>query len=97
MRARREALRIHQDEVKRFIHTVREGAGALVDVRSPEEYRGYVTHMPGYPQEGVMRGGHIPGAVNLPWAMAVKPDGTLLRNSSGTSTKAPESRRSGPW
>jgi thiosulfate/3-mercaptopyruvate sulfurtransferase len=48
-----------------------------VDVRSPQEYIGEVTHMPGYPQEGAMRAGHIPGAVNVPWSRAVQEDGTF--------------------
>lgn len=43
----------------------------LVDVRSPKEYSGELTHMPNYPQEGATRGGHIPGAVSIPWAQAV--------------------------
>ncbi len=43
----------------------------MVDVRSPKEYSGEMTHMPNYPQEGATRGGHIPGAVSIPWAMAV--------------------------
>jgi len=50
----------------------------LVDVRSPEEFRGERTHMPDYPQEGVLRGGHIPGAKSVPWARAGNPeDGTF--------------------
>ena len=44
---------------------------ALVDVRSPKEYSGELLAMPNYPQEGATRGGHIPGAVNIPWAQAV--------------------------
>ncbi len=47
--------------------------GALVDVRSPEEFRGERLHMPDYPNEGAVRGGHIPGARNVPWARAVDP------------------------
>ncbi len=43
----------------------------LVDVRSPKEYTGELLHMPNYPQEGATRGGHIPGAVNIPWSQAV--------------------------
>src|SRR5665213_4340000 len=39
----------------------------LIDVRSPDEFSGKKTHMPEYPQEGVLRGGHIPGAKNVPW------------------------------
>ena len=50
----------------------------LVDVRSPDEYSGKKTHMPEYPQEGVLRGGHIPGAKSVPWARAINPeDGTF--------------------
>jgi thiosulfate/3-mercaptopyruvate sulfurtransferase len=51
--------------------------GALVDVRSPQEYTGERMHMPDYPNEGALRGGHIPGAANIPWAQAVKEDGTF--------------------
>jgi len=43
----------------------------LVDVRSPKEFSGELLHMPNYPQEGAQRGGHIPGAVNIPWSQAV--------------------------
>ncbi len=50
---------------------------SLVDVRSPKEYSGELLHMPGYPQEGAQRGGHIPGAMNIPWALAVTDDGTF--------------------
>ena len=49
----------------------------LVDVRSPGEYSGQLLHMPDYPQEGAIRGGHIPGAKNIPWAKAVQDDGTF--------------------
>lgn len=48
-----------------------EAKKPLVDVRSPKEYSGELTHMPNYPQEGATRGGHIPGAVSIPWAQAV--------------------------
>lgn len=50
------------------------GSGQLVDVRSPEEFRGERVHMPDYPNEGALRGGHIPGARNVPWARAVDPE-----------------------
>jgi thiosulfate/3-mercaptopyruvate sulfurtransferase len=49
----------------------------LIDVRSPEEFSGQRTHMAEYPQEGVLRGGHIPGAKNVPWARAANPDGSF--------------------
>lgn len=49
----------------------------LVDVRSPGEYSGELLHMPDYPQEGAIRGGHIPGAVNVPWVTAANEDGTF--------------------
>ena len=48
----------------------------LIDVRSPEEYTGQRTHMPAYPEEGALRGGHIPTAASIPWARAAAPDGT---------------------
>jgi len=48
-----------------------EAKQPLVDVRSPKEYSGELLHMPNYPQEGATRGGHIPTAVSIPWAMAV--------------------------
>ena len=51
--------------------------GPLVDVRSPGEYSGELLHMPDYPQEGAMRGGHIPGAKSVPWARAANEDGTF--------------------
>ncbi len=47
----------------------------MVDVRSPKEYTGERTHMEGYPEEGVLRGGHIPGALHCPWGRAVAEDG----------------------
>ena len=49
----------------------------LIDVRSPKEYTGETTHMPEYPQEGVLRGGHIPGARSVPWKTAANDDGTF--------------------
>jgi thiosulfate/3-mercaptopyruvate sulfurtransferase len=52
-------------------------AGQMVDVRSPAEYTGEKLHMPEYPQEGAMRGGHVPGARSVPWARAANADGTF--------------------
>ena len=55
-----------------------QAKGQLVDVRSPEEYTGARMHMPDYPNEGALRGGHIPGAKSIPWARAIDPaDGTF--------------------
>ncbi|MBV7295575.1 sulfurtransferase [Corynebacterium sp. TAE3-ERU12] len=50
------------------------GKGTLIDVRTPEEFSGNRTHMADYPQEGVLRGGHIPTARNIPWSEAVHPN-----------------------
>jgi thiosulfate/3-mercaptopyruvate sulfurtransferase len=49
----------------------------MIDVRSPGEFRGEITHMPEYPQEGVLRGGHVPGARSVPWKTATNTDGTF--------------------
>ncbi len=68
-----EAIRAYRDEVMKHIRERRP----LVDVRSPQEYSGELLHMPNYPQEGAQRGGHIPGAVNIPWSKAVREDGTF--------------------
>ena len=51
--------------------------GQLVDVRSPGEFSGEKLHMEGYPQEGAVRGGHIPGASSCPWSRAANEDGTF--------------------
>ncbi|HEX5829675.1 MAG TPA: sulfurtransferase [Gemmatimonadaceae bacterium] len=66
-------IRAFFDEVKRHM----EARRPLVDVRSPDEYTGVKLHMPDYPQEGAVRGGHIPGAKNVPWARAANADGTF--------------------
>jgi thiosulfate/3-mercaptopyruvate sulfurtransferase len=67
------SIRIFRDQVLRHV----EAGKPLVDVRSPGEYRGEITHMPEYPQEGVLRAGHIPGAASCPWSRAVRDDGTF--------------------
>ncbi|MEV4627528.1 sulfurtransferase [Micromonospora sp. NPDC049523] len=68
-------IRAYRDQVAAHIASARP----LVDVRSPGEYSGALLHMPDYPQEGAMRGGHIPGAVNKPWKSAANEDGTFKR------------------
>ena len=65
-----ERIRAFREDVLQHI----QHRGQLVDVRSPEEFSGEKLHMPDYPQEGAMRGGHIPGAKSMPWARAVNPD-----------------------
>ncbi len=65
--------RAFRDQVKDHIA---EGH-PLVDVRSPKEYSGELLHMEAYPQEGALRGGHIPGAKNVPWGQAANEDGTF--------------------
>ena len=66
-------IRAFRDQVLAHISTGRP----LVDVRSPGEYTGELLHMPDYPQEGALRGGHIPGAVSKPWKQAANDDGTF--------------------
>ena len=58
----------------------------LVDVRSPEEYRGERMHMPEYPNEGALRGGHIPGARSIPWGRAINPETHTFRPASELRT-----------
>ncbi len=70
-------IRAFRDEVLDHV----KKHGQLVDVRSPEEYRGEKLHMPEYPQEGAVRGGHIPGAKSMPWARAVNPDTGEFRSA----------------
>lgn len=62
--------RAFRDEVLRHC----ESNGQLVDVRSPQEFTGERMHMPDYPNEGALRGGHIPGAKSVPWARAIDPE-----------------------
>jgi thiosulfate/3-mercaptopyruvate sulfurtransferase len=68
-----EAIRAYRDEVLSAL----DSNTSLVDVRSPQEYSGELIAMAGYEQEGAQRAGHIPGAASVPWAQAVKEDGTF--------------------
>ncbi|CAG0931195.1 thiosulfate/3-mercaptopyruvate sulfurtransferase [Thermoflexales bacterium] len=75
-----QALQRDDRKIRAFRNEVQahlEQHKPLVDVRSPGEFSGQLLHMPDYPQEGAMRGGHIPGARNIPWAKAVQEDGTF--------------------
>ena len=70
-----EAIRSFKEDVLGHI------GKPLIDVRSPEEYSGERTHMPAYPEEGALRGGHIPTARSVPWARAAAEDGTFKPHS----------------
>lgn len=65
--------------IRVFLRYVRDTLGSkiLVDVRGPKEFTGEILAPPEYPTEHAQRGGHIPGAVNIPWAQAVNEDGTF--------------------
>ncbi|MCB0880715.1 MAG: sulfurtransferase [Thermoleophilia bacterium] len=67
-----DTIRAFKDDVLAHL-----GTGPLVDVRSPGEYSGQLTHMPEYPQEGTLRAGHIPTARSVPWKRAANDDGTF--------------------
>jgi len=71
---RDESIRTYRDAVRAQIG---EQTKALVDVRSPQEYAGDLIAPPGYEQEGAQRAGHIPTAASIPWATAVRDDGTF--------------------
>jgi thiosulfate/3-mercaptopyruvate sulfurtransferase len=71
---RDETIRARRDQVLEWIAG---GGHALVDVRSPQEYAGELMAPPGYEQEGASRTGHIPTAQSIPWAQAVRDDGTF--------------------
>jgi thiosulfate/3-mercaptopyruvate sulfurtransferase len=71
---RDESIRIRRDDV---LVGLGDAAVALVDVRSPQEFSGELVAPPGYEQEGASRTGHIPGAQSVPWATAVRDDGTF--------------------
>ncbi len=67
------SIRAFRDQVLRHV----QAGGPLVDVRSPEEYRGEVRVLSEYPDESTLRAGHIPGASNVPWEQSVRDDGTF--------------------
>jgi thiosulfate/3-mercaptopyruvate sulfurtransferase len=75
--APRPELRAYLDDVRAALPSVKSGKVGLVDVRGPKEFSGEITAPPEYPTEHAQRGGHIPGAQNIPWAQAVNEDGTF--------------------
>ncbi len=88
-------IRAFRRRVEDELERVQQGQAALVDVRSNDEYTGKLLHMVNYPQEGAQRGGHIPGAQNIPWSTAANPDGTFksadeLREIYGSKGVTPE-------
>ena len=64
-------IRAYKDDVLAHL------GNPLIDVRSPEEYTGQRTTAPANPEEGSLRGGHIPSAHNIPWGKAAADDGTF--------------------
>ena len=69
-----QSIRAYRDQV---LSAVSAGSVSLVDVRAPAEYSGELLAPANLPQEGAQRGGHIPGAANIPWGQAVNEDGTF--------------------
>jgi thiosulfate/3-mercaptopyruvate sulfurtransferase len=76
------AIRAFREDVLAHV----EAHHKLVDVRSPEEYRGERMHMPEYPNEGALRAGHIPGAKSIPWDRAVNPQTHCFRSAAELRT-----------
>lgn len=71
------AFRAFREQVLQHV----EAGNPLVDVRSPQEYSGERLHMPDYPNEGALRGGHIPGAHSVPWSRAINPDNGTFKTA----------------
>jgi len=87
-----ESIRAFRDDVHAGLQNPNR---RLIDVRSPQEYSGELLHMVNYPQEGAQRAGHIPGAKNIPWAVAANADGTFksteeLQNIYGAKDITPD-------
>src|SRR5262249_12320913 len=70
-------IRAFRDQVMKHVAS----KGKLIDVRSPAEYSGERLHMPEYPNEGELLGGHIPRAANVPWARAINPDNGTFKTA----------------
>ena len=73
-----QRIRVFRNQVARHV----ESRLPLIDVRSPAEYTGERLHMEEYPNEGALRGGHIPGAANVPWARAIDPDSGTFKSAA---------------
>ncbi|MDQ3214324.1 MAG: sulfurtransferase [Acidobacteriota bacterium] len=85
-------IRAYRDDV--LAHMKKQGQ--LVDVRSPEEYTGERMHMPDYPNEGALRGGHIPGAKSVPWARAINPEDGTFKSAAELSQLYCETQKLSP-
>jgi len=72
-----KSIRAFREEVFKQV----DAKKPLVDVRSPKEYTGELLHMPNYPQEGATRGGHIPGAVSIPWSTAINDEDSTFKSA----------------
>jgi thiosulfate/3-mercaptopyruvate sulfurtransferase len=70
-------IRVFLNDIQNSLISRRKFQIRLVDVRSPAEYKGEITAPPEYPTEHAQRGGHIPGAKNVPWAQTLNDDGTF--------------------
>src|SRR5271169_6440233 len=87
-------IRVFQDQVRAHL------GQPLIDVRSPGEYSGELLHMPDYPQEGALRGGHIPGARSVPWAgrrLRMPPSGPGPNSRPSTPARPDCGRRTTWW
>jgi thiosulfate/3-mercaptopyruvate sulfurtransferase len=85
-------IRAFREQVLQHVHEGKK----LIDVRSPDEYSGAKLHMPDYPNEGALRGGHIPGAKSIPWAKAVNPDDGTFKTAEELRGLYQESAGIGP-
>src|SRR5215213_587356 len=72
-----EGVRAYMPDVRRALDKMEDSTTVLVDVRSPKEFTGEITAPPEYPMEHAQRGGHIPGAKNIPWSQVINGDGTF--------------------
>jgi len=86
------AIRAFRDDIRAGLS---DPAFKLVDVRSPKEFSGELLAPENLPQEGAQRGGHVPGAANIPWGQAVREDGTFkpaeeLRELYGSKGVTPD-------
>src|ERR1017187_5103673 len=85
-------FRAYRDQVLKHVERKRP----LVDVSSPEEYSGERLHMPEYPNEGALRGGHLPGALSIPWGRAINPEDGTFKDATELRRIYSEENKLGP-